>query len=82
MKVWVIPTSYRNYQLYLQIGSVSRTAAYFGSSSYGPVSIGSIQCSGSETLLQGCSLSQTPGSACTHSRDAGVTCVGKRLVLA
>ena len=58
-------------------GSVSRTAAYFGSSSYGPVSIGSIQCSGSETRLQDCGLSQTPGSACTHSRDAGITCVGK-----
>ena len=65
-------------QLYhLQIGSVSRRAAYFGSSSYGPVSIGSIQCSGSETRLQDCGLSQTPGSSCTHSQDAGVTCVGK-----
>ena len=58
-------------------GSVSRRAAYFGSSSYGPVSIGSIQCSGSETRLQDCGLSQSPGSACTHSQDAGVTCVGK-----
>ena len=63
------------------IGSVSRRAAYFGSSSYGPVSIGSIQCSGSETRLQDCGLSQTPGSACTHSRDAGITCVGKRPIM-
>ena len=62
---------------FLQIGSVSRTTAYFGSSSYGPVSIGSIQCSGSETRLQDCGLSQSPSSACTHSQDAGVTCVGK-----
>ena len=62
---------------YLQLGSVARGAAYFGSSSYGPVSIGSIQCSGSETRLQDCNLSQTPGSACTHSRDAGIMCVGK-----
>ena len=61
-------------------GSVARGAAYFGSSSYGLVNIGSVQCSGSETRLRYCSLSQTPGSACNHSRDAGVTCVGKRLV--
>ena len=59
------------------IGSVARRAAYFGSSSYGPVSVGNTQCSGSETRLQDCGLSQTPGSACTHSQDAGVTCVGK-----
>ena len=65
------------YFIYI-LGSVSQSAAYFGSSSYGPVSIGSIQCSGSETRLQDCGLSQTPGSSCTHSQDAGVTCVGKR----
>ena len=63
-------------------GAVARRAAYFGSSSYGPVSIGSIQCSGSETRLQDCGLSQTPGSACTHSQDAGVMCVGKRDIVA
>ena len=59
-------------------GAVARGIAYYGSSSYGPVSIASIQCSGSETRLQDCGLSQTPSSACTHSRDAGVMCVGKR----
>ncbi len=59
-------------------GAVARGTAYYGSSTYGPVSIGSIQCSGSETRLQDCGVSQTPGSACTHSRDAGVMCVGKR----
>ena len=62
-------------------GSVARRAAYFGSSSYGPVSIGSIQCSGSDTRLQDCGLSQTPSSSCTHSQDAGVTCVGKHFCL-
>ena len=67
---------YNNYYA----GSVARRGAYFGSSSYGPVSVGNTQCSGSETRLQDCDLSQTPGSACTHSQDAGVTCVGKRLV--
>ena len=62
----------------LQLGSVSRRAAYFGESSYGPVSIANVQCSGSETRLQNCGLSQTPSSTCTHSRDAGITCVGKK----
>ena len=65
---------------YYYPGSVARRGAYYGSSSYGPISIGNTQCSGSETRLQDCGLSQTPGSACTHSQDAGVTCVGKRLI--
>ena len=61
----------------LLTGSVSRRGAYFEESSYGPVSISNIQCTGSESRLQDCSLSQSPSSACTHSQDAGVTCVGK-----
>ena len=61
------------------LGSISRGAAYFDESSYGPVSVGNVQCSGLETRLQNCSLTRSPGSTCTHSRDAGVTCVGKVL---
>ena len=62
---------------YFLTGSVSQRGAYFEESSYGPVSISNIQCNGSESRLQDCSLSQSPSSACTHSRDAGVMCVGK-----
>ena len=61
------------------LGSISRRAAYFDESSYGPVSVGTVQCSGLETRLQNCTLTRSPGSTCTHSRDAGVTCVGKAL---
>ena len=64
---------------YVGSGSISRRAAYFDESSYGTVSVGNVQCSGSESQLQNCSLTQSPGSACTHSKDAGVTCVGKVL---
>ena len=60
-------------------GSVSQRSAYFGGSSYGPVSVGNVQCTGSETRLRDCGLTQTPSSACTHSQDAGVVCMGKWL---
>ena len=77
----LLRTYYVQWQITLcNIGSVAHGAAYFGSNSYVPVIIGSVHCSGAEFQLQFCNLSQTPGSSCNHSRNAGVTCVGKWLV--
>jgi deleted-in-malignant-brain-tumors protein 1 len=56
------------------IGSVARRSAYFDEG-FGPVQFTSVQCNGTETTLQDCAY--TIQNSCTHSADAGVTCVGE-----
>ena len=56
------------------IGSVARRSAYFDEG-FGPVQFTSFQCNGTETRLQDCPY--TTQNSCTHSADAGATCVGK-----
>ena len=59
--------------IHLPIGSTSRTSNYYGVG-IGPVQVATVQCSGTETDLQHCSLAIT--STCGQSPNAGVTCVG------
>ena len=54
-------------------GTVSRRSAYFDEG-FGPVQFTAFQCTGTETRLQDCTYTQQ--NSCTHSSDAGVTCVG------
>ena len=61
------------------IGSVSRRSAYFDEG-FGPVQFTGFQCSGTETRLRDCTYTQE--NTCTHSADAGVTCVGRSLSVA
>ena len=56
------------------VGSVARRSAYF-SQGFGPVQVTSFLCDGTETRLQDCPY--TTQNSCTHSADAGATCVGK-----
>ena len=56
-----------------KIGTVSRRSAYFDEG-FGPVQFTTFQCTGTETRLQDCTYTQQ--NSCTHSSDAGVTCVG------
>ena len=66
----------KNNILVLFLGSVSRRSAYFDEG-FGPVQFTSVQCDGTETRLQDCAY--TTENTCTHSTDAGVTCVGRSL---
>ncbi|XP_050956938.1 scavenger receptor cysteine-rich type 1 protein M130-like [Labeo rohita] len=53
--------------------------AHFGQGS-GPISMGYVYCSGSETALKDCrSDSQYTQQICKHNQDAGVVCSGKLL---
>uniref|UniRef100_A0A8C1LWR0 SRCR domain-containing protein n=1 Tax=Cyprinus carpio TaxID=7962 RepID=A0A8C1LWR0_CYPCA len=55
------------------------SSAYFGQGS-GPISMGFVECSGSETALKDCSSnSQYTQQYCSHGDDAGVVCSGKLL---
>ena len=58
----------------INTGSVSRRSAYFDEG-FGPVQFTGFQCNGTETRLQDCTY--TRQNSCTHSSDAGVTCVGR-----
>ena len=58
---------------YLQAAEAPRSA-YFGAGS-GPSWYSSVRCAGTEHNLTECSKSSSNfGSACSHSRDAGVVC--------
>ncbi len=50
--------------------------AHFGQGS-GPISMGRVECSGSETALKDCRSYGTQD--CNHNHDAGVVCSGKLL---
>ena len=52
---------------------MSRRSAYFDEG-FGPVQFTAFQCDGTETRLQDCTYTQQ--NSCTHSSDAGATCVG------
>ena len=54
-------------------GSTARVSNYFGAGN-GSVQIATVQCSGTELNLQGCSLAVT--GVCGQGANAGVTCVG------
>ena len=56
-----------------ETGTVSRRSAYFDEG-FGPVHYTLFQCNGTETRLQDCTYTQQ--NSCTHSSDAGATCVG------
>ena len=60
------------------VGSVARRSAYFDEG-FGPVQFTSFQCNGTESRLQDCPY--TTQNTCTHSTDAGVTCVGEYNIL-
>ena len=62
------------HQLIIIVGSVARRSAYFDEG-FGPVQFTSFQCNGTETRLRDCPY--TTQNSCTHSADAGVTCVGE-----
>ncbi|XP_036431297.1 scavenger receptor cysteine-rich type 1 protein M130-like [Colossoma macropomum] len=53
--------------------------AHFGSGS-GPIWMGDVHCSGSESLLRNCFSLDSSKHNCDHSKDAGVICSGVRLV--
>ena len=50
--------------------------AHFGPGS-GPIWMGDIHCSGSESLLRNCFSLDSSKHNCDHSKDAGVICSGK-----
>ncbi len=52
--------------------------AHFGQGS-GPISMGLVECSGSETALKDCSSQSQYAKYCKHNEDAGVVCSGKLL---
>ncbi len=52
--------------------------AHFGQGS-GPISMGYLYCSGSETALKDCNSDSQYAQYCNHNLDAGVVCSGKLL---
>ena len=58
----------------LFLGATGQSFAHFGQGT-GPIQLDNVQCSGTETQLQDCSLIRTHN--CAHYEDAGVTCVGQ-----
>ena len=65
---------YAHQYLIINIGSVARRSAYF-EEGIGPVQFTNFQCNGTETRLRDCPY--TMQNTCTHSADAGVTCVSE-----
>ena len=57
--------------------AISYTNAHFGTAN-GPVHIQNVQCFGNESRLEDCS---NMTSSCSHSYDAGVSCLGKLATL-
>ena len=55
-------------------GSVAFSSSAFGRGD-GPIAMSHLKCTGNESLLEDCP-SGSP-SSCSHSRDAGVRCLGK-----
>ena len=56
------------------LGATGQSFAHFGQG-IGPIQLDNVQCTGTETQLQDCSLIRTHN--CAHYEDAGVTCVGQ-----
>jgi len=52
-------------------GSVVRGSSFYGPG-FGPITLGSLQCIGSEMRLADCPSGDV--STCTHAHDAGVMC--------
>ena len=69
-----IYSSLNSNYFYVIIGSVARGSAYFDEG-FGPVQFTSFLCNGTEIRLRDCPY--TTQNTCTHSSDAGVTCVGE-----
>ena len=61
-------------QLITRAGSVAHRSAYFDEG-FGPVQFTNFLCNGTEIRLRDCPY--TTQNTCTHSSDAGVTCVGE-----
>ena len=59
------------------VGSVVRSSSFYGPG-FGPVTIGSLQCIGSETRLADCPSGDI--STGTHAHDAGVACQTSRFI--
>ena len=59
-------------------GSVARHSEWFGEG-FGPVQFTSFQCDGTETRIQDCPY--TTQNNCTHSTDAGISCVSKSNIM-
>ncbi|XP_061176813.1 deleted in malignant brain tumors 1 protein-like [Saccostrea echinata] len=58
---------------------VERHSAYFGEGS-GDILLHQVHCTGKESNLLTCSHGNVPTNNCSHSKDAGVSCLSVRLV--
>ena len=56
-------------------GAIAYPYAYFGEGS-GPIYLGNVDCTGSETSLLSCASDPIGTNDCTHFEDAGVVCAG------
>lgn len=56
------------------------TSAHFGRGS-GPIWLDNVECSGQESALSHCKHPGFGANNCGHGEDAGVICLGKRLIL-
>ena len=64
---------------YIMHASIARgiptRGAYFGEGS-GPIHLSNAQCTNTDTRLLNCVIDKTGVNGCTHSKDAGVICLG------
>lgn len=66
--------------MYLGLTVYQRASTIFGQGS-GPIFLANIRCSGSEMSLLDCPRTVFVGIECTHSRDVGVKCQRKNVVM-
>ena len=76
----VICTQLSNKMGYAYTHSIPLRGAVFGDGR-GPIFLESLGCSGTESMLSGCSLESPVGvHTCEHSQDAGVKCIGEFII--
>ena len=77
----VICTQLSNKMGYAYTHSIPFRGAVFGDGR-GPIFLESLGCSGTESMLSGCSLGSPVGvHTCEHSQDAGVKCTGEFIIM-
>ena len=62
---------------YINVGATGLFSAFFGRA-IGPVHISNLNCGGNESQLLDCQYIENP--LCSHYQDAGVICLGKKLI--